>query len=152
MLLSELKDHLTSSDQVSFKLPSGAFVPAHFHVTEIGLLNKKFIDCGGTMRDESKISLQLWSSYDIYHRLKADKLVGIINMAETKLALKDYEIEVEYQDDTISKYSLDFDGKDFLLVKTNTDCLAKENCGLPTVTIEKVKEVVSSCCSGSDCC
>ena len=27
-------------------LPDGSFVPAHFHVTEVGRVQKDFIDCG----------------------------------------------------------------------------------------------------------
>jgi len=32
----------------SFKLPEGTYLPAHFHMTEVGLVTKHFVDCGGT--------------------------------------------------------------------------------------------------------
>lgn len=31
-----------------FKLENGNSVPEHFHVTEVGIITKDFIDCGGT--------------------------------------------------------------------------------------------------------
>ncbi|MEI7863404.1 MAG: DUF6428 family protein, partial [Planctomycetota bacterium] len=31
-------------------LPDKSFVPAHFHITEVGRVQKDFIDCGGTVR------------------------------------------------------------------------------------------------------
>ena len=65
MLLSKF---LTSLNQVSsfrFQLPNGEFVPPHFHITEVGMVHKQFIDCGGTVRKESVVNFQLWSSDDV---------------------------------------------------------------------------------------
>ena len=47
MKLSEIKKHLNTAEAVNFQLPTGEFVAEHFHVTEIGLVTKHFIDCGG---------------------------------------------------------------------------------------------------------
>ena len=157
MKLSQLKSNLDHVDTLTFKLPNGKTVPAHFHVTEVGEVSKHYIDCGGTIRDEKAISLQLWSSIDFHHRLKAQKLKDIIKLSESKLGIGDHEIEVEYQGETIGKYGLDFDGNIFLLTTKQTDCLAKDNCGIP---IEKVKTKLSQlqtvgddCCTpGSGCC
>jgi len=33
-------------------LENGTMVPEHFHVTEVGVVTKHFIDCGGTVRNE----------------------------------------------------------------------------------------------------
>ena len=65
-------------------------MPLHFHVTEIGQINKKFIDCGGTIREEKNINFQLWYSTDNDHRLEAEKLRKIINLSERKLDLGDH--------------------------------------------------------------
>jgi hypothetical protein len=35
---------------IHMMLPDQSFVPAHFHVTEVGRVQKDFIDCGGTPR------------------------------------------------------------------------------------------------------
>jgi hypothetical protein len=45
MKLSEIKTANTL-ENVTFLLPNGTYVPEHFHVTEVGLITKNFIDCG----------------------------------------------------------------------------------------------------------
>ncbi len=147
MKLSEIKQLLNSVDTVNFKLENGVSVPEHFHVTEIGIVNKKFIDCGGTVREESKINFQLWDANDYDHRLKPKKLMNIIALSERKFGIEDLEIEVEYQGDTIGKYDLDFDGKNFVLVFKSTDCLAKDGCGVP-----RVEQTASCGTSTEKCC
>ena len=146
MKLSEIKQILNTVESVDFKLENGAFVPEHFHVTEVGIITKHFIDCGGTVRNEKVANFQLWDAHDYEHRLKPKKLMNIIALSERVLGLEDLEIEVEYQSDTIGKYELGFDGKNFLLLTKKTACLAKENCGVP---IEDQKEV---CCSTDNKC
>lgn len=156
MNLNELKDALSGQETLTFILPDGKFVPAHFHITEVGLIDKNFIDCGGTVRKEQKVSLQLWSSIDFHHRLKAEKLLNIINIAEDKLGIGDHEVEVEYQGTTIGKYGLAFENDHFLLTSTQTDCLAKDNCGIPAKAamkvVETVKNATGSCTPGGGCC
>jgi hypothetical protein len=155
MKLSEVKTALNNLDSLSFLLPDGSFVPSHFHVTEIGKIKKDFIDCGGTVRHEEVINFQLWNSSDYDHRLHPEKLKNIIELSERVLSLTDAEIEVEYQGQTIEKFALDFNGKSFMLTTKQTDCLAKENCGIPTSKPSlKLSELQSaSCCTpNSGCC
>ncbi|MBK6952896.1 MAG: hypothetical protein IPH24_12850 [Crocinitomicaceae bacterium] len=157
MKLSEIKKHLETVNDVTFQLPDGSIVPIHFHVTEVGQITKHFIDCGGTVRNEKKVNFQLWEANDFDHRLAPQKLLNIISLSENKLGIEDSEIEVEYQSNTIGKYDLGFDGKNFLLLNKQTDCLAKDNCGIPA---EKLKLKMSdlsakadSCCTpGGGCC
>ena len=150
MKLSELKNILSGLNSVEFILENGELVPNHFHVTEVGMVEKKFIDCGGTVRNERVVNFQLWTSSDYDHRLSAEKLRGIIGMSEDVLGLSDKEIEVEYQGNTIGKYGLEFDGFRLVLVNKSTDCLAKDNCGVPEV---KSVETGGGCCSpSSGCC
>src|SRR5690554_4988855 len=47
--------------------------------------------------------------YDYDHRLHPEKLLSIIELSEKVLELKDQEIEVEYQGQTIEKFALEFD-------------------------------------------
>lgn len=131
MRISQVKEALENAVSVNFVLEDGSFVPEHFHVTEIGIVTKHFIDCGGIVRNEKVANFQLWSANDFEHRLKPRKLLNIISLSETKLGMGDLDIEVEYQSGTIGKYDLDFNGMDFLLVSKQTNCLAKENCGIP---------------------
>lgn len=64
MKLSEIKEILPTLDNVEFQLENGTFVPEHFHVTEVGQITKKFIDCGGVIRTEKVINFQLWNAND----------------------------------------------------------------------------------------
>lgn len=64
MKLSEIKKHLQTVLAVNFSLPDGSFVPEYFHVTEVGLITRDFIDCGGTVRKEVVINFQLWNAND----------------------------------------------------------------------------------------
>ncbi len=148
MILSEIKKHLESLNQIAFQLPNGELVPRHFHVTEVGKITKNFIDCGGVLRKEEVVNFQLWEADDYDHRLHPQKLLGIIELSEKVLNLKDTDIEVEYQDETIGKYGLDFDGTNFLLTNTKTDCLAKDKCGVA----EPQQQVTNACTPGSGCC
>lgn len=157
MKLSEVKTILGNLDTIAFQLPNGKLVPNHFHVTEVGKITKNFIDCGGTVRKEEVVNFQLWDSNDYDHRLHPEKLVHIIELSERILEIGDLEIEVEYQGETIEKFGLDFDGTHFLLNTKQTDCLAKEQCGIPA---EKPKVKLSQlqgtsangCTPNSGCC
>lgn len=157
MKLSEVKIALSGLESLTFQLPDGSFVPAHFHVTEVGAISKNFIDCGGTIRTESKINFQLWEDEkDIDHLLKPSKLVDIINLSERVLGLDDSEIEVEYQGNTIGKFGLEFENGSFQLTNTMTDCLAKDKCGVPAekpkLAMAEVGAQGETCVPGGGCC
>lgn len=152
MKLSEIKFTLDQLSEVQFKMPNGEAVPQHFHITEVGVCTKRFIDCGGTLRNESIINFQLFTAEDFDHRLGTDRLKSIIEIAEKRLGLEDLEIEVEYQKDTIGKYHLEFNGNTFLLIPTQTDCLAMDNCGIPIPKPQKSQISSTSCAPGSGCC
>jgi hypothetical protein len=157
MKLTEIKTKLAELNSVDFELQNGTKVPDHFHVTEVGVVNKHFIDCGGTIRNEKMANFQLWNANDTDHRLKPQKLLNIIELSENKLGLEDLEIEVEYQMETIGKYGLEFNGKSFVLMPKFTDCLASDSCGIPQekkkVRLSEIPVNNNSCCSpDSNCC
>jgi len=157
MKLSEVKVQLQNLDQLTFQLPDGSQVPSHFHVTEVGVVQKHFIDCGGTLRDEKVVNFQLWSSIDIDHRLHPQKLKDIIQLSEKLLDMGDYEVEVEYQGpQTISKFGLHFNGRSFDLTNKQTDCLARDKCGVPAekpkISLKNITMKENSCAPGSGCC
>ncbi len=156
MKLNEFKEIIKTTEHLSFVLPSGESVPAHYHVTEVGSITKNFIDCGGTIREEKVVNFQLWHADDDDHKLAPEKMLAIIELSETKLGIGNHEIEVEYQSDTIGKYSLSYNGKSFVLGTKMTDCLASDKCGIPE---EKKKMNLSdlvvqnnSCTPGGGCC
>lgn len=157
MKLSQIKKQLETATAVNFQLPNGTFVPEHFHVTEIGIVSKHFIDCGGTVRTEKVANFQLWNANDTDHRLKPQKLSNIIALSEKTLGMEDLEVEVEYQGETIGKYGLEFSNGNFQLTSKQTDCLAKDNCGVPQqktkLQLVDLGTPAQSCCTpGGGCC
>jgi hypothetical protein len=160
MKLSEVKNVLQNLNEVTFKLPNGTMVPAHFHVTEVGIITKQFIDCGGTVRNEQVINFQLWEANDFDHRLAPQKLNNIIDLSERVLRLPDAEVEVEYQAVTIGKYGLYFNAanSNFELTAKTTNCLAHDKCGIPPEKLEvslinlTPAENNTSCTPGGGCC
>ena len=155
MKLSDIKNKLKSLQEVKFELPNGSMIPEHFHVTEVGEITKNFVDCGGKVRREKVINFQLWEAGDFDHRLAPQKLSAIIDLSEKILQLGDYEVEVEYQGETIGKYGIDFSGEHFILTSKTTNCLASDACVTPP---EKSKIKLSdlhetnSCTPGGGCC
>ena len=156
MRISEIKEQLTNLENVTFMLPNGSFVPEHFHVTEEGLVTKNFIDCGGKVRNETVVNFQLWNANDFEHRLKPKKLLDIIALSEKILGIVDFEIEVEYQAETIGKYDLGFEGTTFILMNKQTACLAQDQCGIPTekekVKLSEISSQTNTCVPGGGCC
>lgn len=163
MKLSEFKAEIGKRDSLTFLTPGGEAVPRHFHVTEVGLVRKRYIDCGGTSRDETRVSFQLWYADDFEHRLQPGKLISIIELAEEGLGIDpELEVEVEFQGDTIGRYGLESNGTDFGLTALRTDCLAREKCGItpsfeapfpsvPSFTSFDTEEK-GGCAPGGGCC
>ncbi len=158
MKISEVKTVLATAKSLQFEIQNGAAVPAHFHVTELGVISKHFIDCGGTVRNEKVANFQLWNANDTDHRLEPQKLLNIIAMSETILGMGDLDVEIEYQSDTIGKYDLTFNGTNFVLMSKRTACLASDACGVPAQK-PKVKlsdflqpQPVTACKPGGGCC
>lgn len=150
MKLSDVKQALTQLPTVNFKLPDGTYVPQHFHVTEVGLVTKHFIDCGGVERKETVVNFQLWEAGDYDHRIAPQKFLRILDVSKKVLGdADDLEIEVEYQQSTIGKFGLDFDGKDFELTEKKTACLAQDACGIPPA---KMADQTTICCSPKGGC
>ncbi|MDB4256725.1 DUF6428 family protein [Flavobacteriaceae bacterium] len=153
MLITAFKQTLRELDTLKFQLPNGEFVPAHFHITEVGNITRNFIDCGGVQRQENKLNLQLWVASDTDHRLDPTNLLNILQLAEKQLGNSNVEVEVEYQQSTIGRYKLAFDGAVFQLINTQTACLAPNQCGIPQEK-PRVRVTASglSCNPNSGCC
>ncbi len=153
MKYSEFKEIVQGLEEIRFALPNGEVVPAHYHVTEVGEIHKKFIDCGGTIREETVVNFQLWYSTDYQHRLSPAKMNQILEVSDKHLNIGDHEIEVEYQMETIGKFALEFDGEKFILAQKQTTCLAPDQCDVP-VAADLSSMVVSgsTCTPGGGCC
>ena len=158
MKLSQFISSIDSIKEFTIQLPNGTFVPPHFHVTEMGLLTKNFIDCCNVVREEKVITFQVWFAGDLEHRLTSEKVHKITHASEKLFQSADLELEVEYQDaQTIGKFGLEFQNDIFQLTPKQTTCLAQDHCGIPADKMEPVtgacKPKESSCCTpDSGCC
>ncbi len=135
MNVTELKVELKKYPDaaVRFILPNGNSIPAHAHVTEVGRVDKRFIDCGGTLRTESWCRLQTWIANDTEHRLTAGKLAKIMDKAGPVLLTEDLDVDVEHEVGFISQFPLDAVESSpnevvLRLSERHTDCLAKDKC------------------------
>lgn len=137
MKYQEFKKVLASNPDLGLQvvLPSGDFVPAHFHVTEVGKVTKEFIDCGGTKRETKTCVLQVWVAHDLDHRLTTTKLSKILGLSETLFGEEDLAVEFEYEDWDLSVFTLEAadttrDGLVLTLGAKHTACLAPDKCGV----------------------
>jgi Family of unknown function (DUF6428) len=156
MILSELKSALRTTEYPVILQMDGKPIAPHYHLTEAGHKTKSFVDCGGTLRKEERITFQVWVANDYDHRLTSAKWLSIINSYESNVLNTDLEVEIEFQQDTIGLYGLSFDGRYFHLVALQTDCLAPDRCGIPMekqkVALEDLGSGTSCCTPGSGCC
>lgn len=137
MNFRELKQALAQNPDRSlqFVFESGAAIPEHFHVTEVGNVTKDFVDCGGTRRTTSSCVLQTLVAHDVDHRLSSTKLSSILALTGSVLPDEDVPVEIEYDQGTIALFTLNevkvtTDGIHFVLGAKHTACLAPDKCGL----------------------
>jgi hypothetical protein len=140
MNLSELNAALAAAQpdrSVRIALPDGGRVPDHFHVTEVGHIQKDFIDCGGKRRATRTCLLQTWmaSDRDDGHRLTVERFRKILAIAAPLLVDELLPVEVEYEDGFISQFPLErvtqgVDGIWLHVGAKHTDCLARDACGV----------------------
>ena len=135
MKLSDFKIALKTfpTHPLRFILPDGDVIATHAHITEVGRIDKTFIDCGGTVRRVSTCSLQAWVADDTDHRLESGQLAAILDRAAPILTDEDLDVEIEYEDCQISQFPVEGvtatdSGMEFHLGTKHTDCLAKDVC------------------------
>jgi hypothetical protein len=150
MTYNELLQAVESTNQLRFFDSSGNLVPAHAHLTEVALIRKHFIDCGGTERRQESVSLQLFVAGDTDHRLAPSKLSTILKVAIQQLGLRNEEVFIEYQQESLSTFGLRFDGTSFHLTPLFTNCLASDSCGIKPA--EMPQRSLAKCAPGSGCC
>lgn len=133
-LKSLLRQHPDSAPR--FILPDDDAIPAHFHITEVGHVAKRIVDCGGTVHDtKESCLLQIYVADDVGHRLDGKTFAKILDLGQAVLPSHHLDVEVEYDCCVTAQYSIGaahFDGKhlDLRLEAKHTDCLAKEKCGI----------------------
>ncbi len=139
MKLTELKTLLEDNRNKQFliQLPNQQNVPLSFHVTEVGQVNKTFIDCGGKVHSIQTCQLQIWVGEDVDHRLETGKMADILKLAKSIVPSDDVDVEIEYEDTAISQYPVESynitdEAVTLNLTTKHTDCLAKELCLVPS--------------------
>lgn len=137
MNVAELRAVLSAHPglKMHWMLPDKSFVPDHYHITEVGRVQKDFIDCGGTVRSVTSCLLQIWVADDTHHRLETSTLAKIMEIAGTVLKSEDLPLEVEYEEGAIAQYpvagvEVTPAGLLFHLGTKHTACLAPEKCGV----------------------
>lgn len=133
-------------------LPDGDEVPAHFHITEVGHVTKRFIDCGGKLHDRKETwLLQTWVADDYDHRLTAGRFAKILQLGDQVLPDDDLDVEVEYDCCVVAQYpiaSATFTGEhiEIQLGEKHTACLARERDETACCGTMKAEAAVASCC------
>ena len=150
MKLQEFKNNLKSATPIGtvlFKLENGTLIPPYYHITEMGIKIKHFVDCGGELRTQQWVTFQVWTADDFDHRITSGKILDIIERGEKIIGAVDLEIEIEYQTSTIGNYTLETQESPLIytLKSTKTNCLAPDKCG-----IETPKPSKPSCCVKPD--
>lgn len=145
MNIREFKQALRDCPQshVRFRLPDGSLSAPHAHITEVGLVTKSFIDCGGTTRSEAKCLLQLWVADDVDHRVAAGKLLSILEKAAHLFDSEELPVDVEHDVGFISQFQLvaaEMTASElvFALAGKHTACLAPEKCCPPSLPGQQV--------------
>lgn len=135
MNVAELKKNLTKypAANLRFVLPNGDSVPVHAHITEVARIDKRFIDCGGTVRSDALCRLQTWFSDDADHRLTAGTLFKILEKAGSVLLSDDLDVDVEHEVGFITQFPLESvevspEGVALHLGERHTACLAADKC------------------------
>ncbi len=140
MKISEFKKTLSENAHrnIRFVLPTGTKAPPHAHVTEVALIEKKFIDCGGTFRADSLCRLQTWFADDTDHRVTAGKLLAILDKSASFLGTDDLEVDVEHEAPFISQFpiekvAVEDESLTIHLGVKHTACLAEDRCLPPNL-------------------
>lgn len=137
MIIKKLVEILEANPEspLYVMLPSGFYIPDHFHVTEVGKIQKTFVDCGGVVRETISCMLQMWTANDFDHRLAAGKLAKILRLGDKILGSEELPVEIEYGDSVASQYLLvdiivKSKGLFLILSGKQTNCLAPDKCGI----------------------
>ncbi|MBC8009849.1 MAG: hypothetical protein H7067_07110 [Burkholderiales bacterium] len=135
MPISALKAALAAAPSLPLTVvwTDGEEIEPHFHVTEVGRVQKDFVDCGGTVRRLVSCLLQTWVGDDLDHRITAGKLLKALEHAAPVLGDEDLPVELEYETCNVVQLvvaSVKNDGDRLVLQlgSKHTDCLAKELC------------------------
>jgi len=151
--LQQLAAALNKADGriVRFELPTTSLLTPHVHVTEVARIDKKFVDCGGTLRTDSSCRLQVYQADDTEHRITAAKFAQILAKGAGVLGSTNLPVEVEVEAPYLSVFPViatRLEEKQVVISLgiRHTACLAEDVC-FPVNLQNK-----SACAPGSGCC
>ena len=149
LTISEVRAALAAAPALPITViwPDGEPIEAHFHVTEVGRVQKDFVDCGGTVRRVVTCLLQTWVGDDTDHRITGEKLLKAFEFAGPVLRGEELPVELEYEACNVVQLRViaverAAESLVMRLAGKHTDCLAKDLCVPKTAT----------CTPGSGCC
>ena len=158
-LLSLLGEH--SNKKLLFEYTPGKFVAPNYHITEIKNVTIDSVDCGAGVDFWKETIIQLWESpeeKDTLEYMTAIKALGILNKVDKiKPMEQTVEVKFEYSNERfhtaqlfVNDFSMEADKLILKLGIEQTDCKAKETCGVPVAASAPQK--TTSCAPGSGCC
>jgi hypothetical protein len=142
----------TSAQTLELWIDERLALAQHFHVTEVGLVTKDFIDCGGVRRSDQACVLQTLVAHDTDHRLSPQKLAGILGKSTALGMDPSLPVDVELQGTSIETWRVvSMATREntlvFALAPKQTACLAEDLCGLSVLPL-----VTGSGCGPTGCC
>jgi hypothetical protein len=151
MTLYDLQNALEANPKrfPRFVLPDGDYTPAHAHVTEVGLVVRNFIDCGGLVGKEEKIVLQTHVGNDTDHRLRSDRFAKILQLGSRVIPRANLDVDVEYDCCVVAQYPIaearpDGQHLNLILRRGRTQCRARER--------REGQTAIGCCVTSAACC
>ena len=149
------------SKALLFEYQENQFVDTNYHITEVKNTVIHSVDCGGNADQWNETIIQLWESPKEKGKigyLKVQKAAEIFDRVHAIHPLdKDAIVKFEYSNEHFHKAQLEVERieatKSKLIVQlfvSQTDCKAKDTCGVPETAL--VSEEQNACAPGSGCC
>ena len=156
--LSLLKDN--PNKNLLFEYKPGALVPPNYHITEVKNITVDAVDCGAGTDFWKETVIQLWESPEELGKrdyMSAFKALSILNKVDKiKPMEKEVEVKFEYSNPNfhtaqlfVNAHQVAGDNLVFHLGVAQTDCKAKETCGVP---VEAAPSSANACSPESGCC
>ncbi len=148
------------SKSLLFEYDSGKYVGANYHITEVKNITIDSVDCGAGTDFWKETIIQLWESpeeKDTRDYMTAYKALGILKKVDQiKPMEKSVIVKFEYSNDQfhtaqlfVNDVTIDQDKLVMKLGVEQTDCKAKETCGVPVLNTTSSEE---TCTPGGGCC
>ncbi len=153
--LEQLKEH--QGKALVFEYAPGKRVGANYHITEVKNIHIESVDCGGGTDSWKETLVQLWESPSEIGKteyLSVYKAMGILKKVDRLRTMdKEAEIRFEYGNSEFHAAQLCVAGISAIsgelvvhLHAIETDCKAKDSCGVPE------PQATETCAPGSGCC